>query len=46
MLFIAIQPAHLQKVKHQDLSPDDRDVVRADLLRGFMKSCTSDQPTA
>lgn len=42
MLFIAIQPAHLQKVHNQDLDPDDRDVVRAEMLRDFMEKSTSD----
>ena len=36
-LFIAIQPAHLQKLENQELCPDDRDVVRAGILRDFMK---------
>jgi protein arginine kinase len=41
-LFIAIQPAHLQKMNNKDLDPDDRDVVRAEMLRDFMKNATSD----
>lgn len=36
MLFIAIQPAHLQKFESKELEPEERDVVRADMLRGFM----------
>lgn len=40
MLFIAIQPAHLQKMQAKQLEPDGRDVVRADMLRGFMKNDT------
>ena len=36
MLFIASQPAHLQKLENQELGPDDRDVVRAEMLRDFM----------
>jgi protein arginine kinase len=40
MLFISIQPAHLQKLQNKDLPPDDRDVVRAEMLRGFMKNAT------
>ncbi len=40
MLFIAIQPAHLQKVQNKDLDPDDRDVVRAEMLRDFMENAT------
>jgi len=38
MLFIAIQPAHLQKLENQELDPDARDVVRARMLRDFMDS--------
>ena len=41
MLFIAIQPAHLQKVHNQDLDADDRDVVRAEMLRDFMENAAS-----
>jgi protein arginine kinase len=40
MLFIAIQPAHLQKLENKDLEPEQRDVVRADMLRTFMKNAT------
>lgn len=36
MLFISIQPAHLQKQQSKGLEPDERDVVRADVLRDFM----------
>jgi len=39
-LFISIQPAHLQKLEAKDLDPEDRDVVRADMLRGFMGKAT------
>jgi protein arginine kinase len=42
MLFIAIQPAHLQKLQNKNLEPDDRDVVRAEMLRDFMGNATSD----
>lgn len=42
MLFIAIQPAHLQKLQNRNLDPDDRDIMRADMLRDFMKNATSD----
>lgn len=38
MLFIAIQPAHLQKLENKELGPDERDVVRAEMLRDFMDS--------
>ncbi len=40
MLFIAIQPAHLQKLENKTLEPDDRDVVRAGMLRDFMEIAT------
>lgn len=36
MLFIAIQPAHLQKLEGRELEPDRRDAVRAEMLRDFM----------
>lgn len=42
MLFIAIQPAHLQKLENKALGPDDRDVVRAEMLRAFMDSVTDE----
>ena len=32
-LFIVTQPAHLQKLAGRDLKPEERDVVRADLIR-------------
>lgn len=38
MLFISIQPAHLQKLENIDLEPEARDVVRARMLREFMKN--------
>ena len=40
MLFISIQPAHLQKLEDKELEPDDRDVVRADMLRGYMEKAS------
>ncbi|MDF7806000.1 protein arginine kinase [Pontiellaceae bacterium B12219] len=40
MLFISIQPAHLQRLEDKDLTPDERDVVRADKLRDYMKSAS------
>jgi protein arginine kinase len=40
MLFIAIQPAHLQKFENKSLEPKERDVVRADMLRNFMDKDT------
>jgi len=42
MLFIAIQPAHLQKAQNKDLAPDDRDIVRAEMLRNFMDNSAKD----
>ena len=40
MLFISIQPAHLQKLENKELEPDDRDHVRADMLRGYMEKAS------
>lgn len=40
MMFISIQPAHLQKLETQGLEPEERDVVRARMLRDFMKNAT------
>jgi len=37
-LFILIQPAHLQKTRSERLSGDERDLLRADLLRASLKS--------
>jgi protein arginine kinase len=42
MLFIAIQPAHLQKLESKDLEPEERDVLRAEMLRDFMENITED----
>lgn len=36
-LFISTQPAHLQKIEGNELDPNERDVVRAEMLRNFMK---------
>ena len=36
-LFISTQPAHLQKLENKDLDPVQRDILRAELLRNFMK---------
>jgi protein arginine kinase len=38
MLFISIQPAHLQKLKNEGLLPEERDVVRAEMLRNYMEN--------
>ncbi len=40
MMFISIQPAHLQKLEKKDLEPDQRDVTRAEMLRDFMENAT------
>ena len=40
MLFISIQPAHLQRLQAKDLKPEERDVVRADMLREYMENAT------
>lgn len=37
-LFISTQPAHLQKIEKKELDPAQRDVLRAELLRSFMKN--------
>lgn len=36
-LFISTQPAHLQKIEGNKLDPNERDIVRAEMLRNFMK---------
>jgi protein arginine kinase len=41
-LFISIQPAHLQKLENKILDADQRDVVRAELLRNYMKNATQE----
>lgn len=40
MLFISIQPAHLQKLEGKELEPEMRDVVRAEMLRQYMENAT------
>jgi len=37
-LFILIQPAHLQKLENKKLSPEDRDVKRAEIIRGKLNA--------
>jgi protein arginine kinase len=37
MLFLSIQPAHLQKLAHSSLSPQERDVRRAEMIRATLK---------
>jgi len=41
-LFISIQPAHLQKLENKDLEPEERDVVRAEMLRDYMENATEE----
>ncbi len=36
-LFMLTQPAHLQKIEGVELSPEERDVKRGDLIRRFLK---------
>ena len=36
-LFISTQPAHLQKFQGEELDPNERDVLRAEMLRNFLK---------
>lgn len=36
-LFIKIHPAHLQKAAGMALSPEERDIKRAQLIRGFLE---------
>jgi len=36
-LFISTQPAHLQKFQDAELDPNERDVLRAEMLRNFLK---------
>jgi len=40
-LFLATQPAHLQKLAQQKLTADQRDVLRASLLRDRLKDIQS-----
>ena len=42
-LFISIQPAHLQKLEGKELDPEERDVVRAQMLRDYMENATHNQ---
>ncbi len=39
-LFISIQPAHLQKLENKELEPEERDIVRAEMLRDYMENAT------
>jgi protein arginine kinase len=36
-LFIETQPAHLQKTSQQKLNADERDFLRAEIIRGRLK---------
>ncbi|VGO18461.1 protein arginine kinase [Pontiella sulfatireligans] len=40
-LFISSQPAHLQKLENKELEPEERDVVRAEMLRDYMKNASA-----
>ncbi len=42
-LFISTQPAHLQKLEGKELDADERDVVRAEMLRDYMENATQDE---
>lgn len=37
-LFISTQPAHLQRNREGKLSAEERDLIRADFLRGKLRS--------
>ena len=37
-LFILTQPAHLQKLHSEKLSPEERDLLRADMVRDHLKN--------
>jgi protein arginine kinase len=37
-LFILTQPAHLQKSHSEKLSPEERDLLRADMVRERLKA--------
>src|SRR5258707_14616140 len=45
-LFIITQPAHLQKRFSEKLSAEERDLLRADMLRERLKSVKRPQPKA
>jgi protein arginine kinase len=45
-LFIITQPAHLQKAFSEKLSAEERDLLRADMLRERLKSVKRPQPKA
>ena len=38
-LFILTQPAHLQKNSQQKLAPEERDTLRAEIIRDKLKAC-------
>ncbi len=42
-LFISIQPAHLQKLEDKDLDPEERDIVRAEMLREYMENAAKNE---
>lgn len=43
-LFLTLQPAHLQRMRAEQLDADERDVVRADMIRARLKSVHRPQP--
>ena len=45
-LFVVTQPAHLQKAFSEKLSAEERDLLRADMLRERLKSVKRPQPKA
>jgi protein arginine kinase len=45
-MFITTQPAHLQKVHSDKLSAEERDVLRADMLRARLQSLSRPVPPA
>ena len=38
-LFILTQPAHLQRNSQQKLAPEERDTLRAEIIRDKLKTC-------
>ena len=45
-LFVITHPAHLQKAFSEKLSAEERDLLRADMLRERLKSVKRPQPKA
>jgi protein arginine kinase len=44
-MFIQIQPAHLQKAAGAALSPEERDIKRAQLIRHFLEGKNGNRQT-